>query len=241
MITCQLCGLEFKSMITNSHLKYKHNGITLEQYMSMGHPAVTKDYVDWRRDRYTEYYNHPDLGVKSDHTLSTEWGIPRKTVSRIRNRQGIIVSSAYAFFQEGIPARSALEAMYDCYLHELGISHEHEYFLGEYGVKFVADFKVGSTFIEIAGMEYSAQYDKQRERKENFYKTNNLEVLWLLPEQVKEMYKRCRLQVPYRQIKVCTVCSTENKYLNKGKCKACYDKYKRKKQSDMVTLKRDYN
>lgn len=237
VIQCRLCGLEMKNMINNSHLKSRHDGMTPAQYKDLGFPLVDEEYRTSRRKKYAEFYNHPDLGVKNDYVLSLEWGIPRKTVERIRKRSGVASASTYVYFQEGFPARSALEAMYDCFLHECNIPHEHEVSLKEWGSNYIADFKVDDCYIEVAGMENFKNYDAKRALKENFYRDKGLKVIWLEPSDVKIIYSRCnKIKVNFKESKTCIECNREVLNLNLNMCCRCYKVFQTRRQGNHTCI-----
>lgn len=90
------------------------------------------------------------LGSKPDAVIARELNVPRRKVCTERNNRSIKPFIGRILTQEGLAVRSIYEAMYDAVLHQQNISHLHE--VPVPSTNFQADFKIGDTFIEIAGM-----------------------------------------------------------------------------------------
>ncbi len=65
--------------------------------------------------------------------------------------------------QEGEPCRSVYEAMYDAWLHGEQVPHEHEVRVAN--LPYIADFRVGTEYVEIVGMAGFARYRRKLEAK----------------------------------------------------------------------------
>lgn len=221
ILICPLCNREFKS-ITNSHLKKEHQLTTLQFLELTGWTSInSKETVDRCRSRNAEVYNSPLLGVMGDPELAILLGVRRRLVTRAREKQGIPPPKLKYVSQEGVYLRSGLEAMYDCYLHELGIPHEHE--VPVPGSRYISDFKIGNLYVEIEGMEKCKPYELKQVKKKKHYIESNLEVLWLQPKQVKELFSACEeMKVIDLKERLCSICNKPTMRMNKGMCPRCY-------------------
>lgn len=159
------------------------------------------------------------LGIKSDRQISIELGVHRRTVCRERNKRKIKPFVGLYILQEGVPCRSIYEAMYDVYLHENGIIHEHEVKFGNC----IADFKIGNEYHEIAGMTGFDRYRKRQDAKKQFYEDNSISVKWLSCKDIEELYASCSTKITCRD-RFCEECKKETVDIVKNLCRTCYMK-----------------
>lgn len=172
--------------------------------------------------KYQAVFDSPLLGKVPDYEIARIFGVSRRDATRMRNKKGILPPQASYISQEGLYLRSSLEAMYDAYLHELGIDHEHEPMIIP-NDRHRGDFKIKNLFIEIKGMGKFKNYDDNQNLKAGIYKDNNLKVVWLLPEAVIDMYKNCKsVSLVFTDKKQCKECGAYDSRINFGMCFKCY-------------------
>lgn len=221
MVECPLC-LQKLLRINANHCKT--HGLTVSEFRELTGLTQLVDTPSIVRRIKAE--NHPLLGKIPDYELATLCGISCKTAAKVRLRKGLPPLHSEYLSQEGLYLRSSLEAMYDAYLHELGVEHEHEVYLTD-SCRYRADFKVGDLFIEIRGMGGYRGYDDKQAHKEAFYVENNLKVVWILPPAVCSMYKNCKtVQVLPICKKECIDCGKESYRLTQSRCVRCYKRSK---------------
>jgi hypothetical protein len=124
--------------------------------------------------------------------------------------------------QEGLPCRSIYEAMYDAWLHDQDLPHEHEVRVP--GMRFVADFRVEDEFVEVAGMIAFGRYRAKYERKRRAYEEAAIKVRWLSCLEVERLYADCGTAVRFRSERRCLACGKATHDLVKAVCRPCYMK-----------------
>lgn len=164
-----------------------------------------------------------DLGNLPDSQVAKKLEVPRRLVTQERLIRGIKSFSQQKkwlyMLREGVPCRSKYEAMYDVYLHENNIQHEHEVKVGPY----IADIRIGNGYHEIAGMIGYPRYNKKYKEKKQFYSKNNINVKWLFVDDIEKLYKTCKTEMIFRE-KICEDCKTNTFDMVKNVCRICYMK-----------------
>lgn len=225
MINCPLCNRDFRC-ITNSHVKKEHS-MTMEEFSKVTGLKTFSSNEYWEgrvKDYNLEVFNSPHLGVLPDDEVARIYSVSRRTVARLRGKKGLLPPTAEYLSYEGLYLRSSLEAMYDAYLHELGVEHEHEP-VPVPTSKYRADFKVGNVFIEIRGMENYKEYDLKQTIKDALYKRHNLKVVSLLPPAIHRMYNNCKVNsIIFTGNKKCKECNENSASLSLGYCSSCYSR-----------------
>jgi hypothetical protein len=94
-----------------------------------------------------------------------------------------------AIAQDGHFCRSLLEYEFCNFLFENDLPHETEPFYGD-GTKRRADFVVGTTVIEIAGLMSVPSYRQKMKEKVDFAKSRRLKLAVLLPEDVRFLVRK---------------------------------------------------
>lgn len=229
MVTCAICGKSFR-VITNSHLSQYH-GTTPSEYVRLygGHliseeTVLSKSLAARSRKLPSKYdgfdWEQIGFGQKPDRMIAEETGIPKTTLTKIRNKLGIPAFTGVILNQEGDPCRSIYEAMYDAVLHWQNIAHQHE--VRVENLPYIADFKVENQFIEIAGMKNFSKYDNKLSKKVQIYEDAGIQVTWLSREQVEELYKECPITINFREHRICERCGKQTHDLVKNVCRKCY-------------------
>lgn len=237
ILVCPLCNKQFKS-ITNSHLKKEH-GLTTPEFLALtGWETIcSKETIERNRSNHLDVYNSPLLGKIGDSELAVLLKCSRRLVTRAREKQNIPPPKLKYKNQEGAYLRSALEAMYDCYLHELGIAHEHEVHVPN--SNFVSDFKVGDLYIEVRGMENYQNYEAKQGRKEDHYTKEGLKVVWIYPGKARELFSYCsKYEIICLEDRACSLCEKFSTRMVKGMCPSCYGKVKGREKSRIKEEKR---
>lgn len=233
MIKCAMCNQEFR-VITNSHLLRKH-GITVEEYVRQyGGHLLSEETRSKKSLDYGVNWKIVGLGTKPDSIISKEVGINRRTITYVRNKLGIPAFKGVILTQEGKPCRSIYEAMYDAYLHWQSIEHQHEVRVGD--LPYIADFKVGQQFVEIAGMRNFAKYERKLKLKREAYELAGVPVKWLSPEDIEELYASCPVEVKFREKRYCERCGKQTHDLVKNVCRKCYMHVWREEKSNEVAI-----
>lgn len=232
LIICPLCNLSFKS-ITNSHLMFKHN-ITTEEFLSVTglSSTVSLETIRSCRSRNQKVYDSELLGKISDLELASILGVNRRTVTRARQKQKIPPPQSRYRSVEGLYLRSTLEAMYDKFLHESNIPHEHEVNVPH--SKYVADFLIlGCLYVEVCGMEGMKSYEEKILKKEKHFNDYGLDYLLLTPTDVWGIYKELNNNhLDSTRERKCSLCCLSVPWIIKGICKSCYAKKKSKERID---------
>lgn len=202
--------------------------MSIKEYQDkFGTPTISQEYKDNHWSKLQNVYSHPMLGIYPDKVIADECQTFRRNVTRARERQNIAKPKGRYISQEGLHLRSYLEAMYDCYLHEFGIPHEHEGTVSGSGYLF--DFKIGDIYIEVEGIvgnpKFKVQglYKAKKIKKNTHYLNQGLSVIWLLPDEVEELYKQCSELTVLGDERVCSRCGNNRiANLTKGLCDKCY-------------------
>jgi hypothetical protein len=131
-------------------------------------------------------WDHVGLGERPDSVLARELGVTRRHVCAERRRRRIPAFVGLVLTQESNPCRSIYEAMYDAWLHAQSAPHEHEVRVPQ--LPYIADFYVGSEYIEIIGMARFGRYAKKHEAKRRAYEGLSVSVRWLYPADVEAVF-----------------------------------------------------
>lgn len=91
--------------------------------------------------------------------------------------------------EDGHLVKSYYEKVFDDRLFLKGIHHEYEPRISKKG-RFFADFKIGDVYVEIWGMIGWGTYEKQKERKLEFYREHNLKLFEIFPEDFRDIDKK---------------------------------------------------
>ncbi len=111
--------------------------------------------------------------------------------------------------------------MYDAWLHGEQVPHEHEVRVAN--LPYIADFRVGTEYVEIVGMAGFARYRRKLEAKRRAYAGAAVSMRWLYPADVETLYAGCAVQLNFRATRCCTDCGKPAYDLVKGVCRgACY-------------------
>lgn len=216
MVICPICNGEFKK-ISPLHITRIHK-MTIEEYKDIAGLYS----LSITNNTYKDIAESSDLGKSPDLDIAKLFGVSIKAVQKIRKELGVAREHTGFVSQEGLPLNSLLEAMYDAYLHELGVAHTHEPVIVQHR-KYRADFKVGNLFIEVRGMSGYKDYDSKQIPKILLYEEQNFKVIWLSSNTVQKLYKKCKTYtVICREPKVCSECSAPSLKLSKGMCRTCY-------------------
>jgi hypothetical protein len=217
MISCQLCG-KFLKAITNSHLK-KHCLTTSEYIHRYGTQLVSDETRQARRKQDFDW-QLIDLGQRPDAVVARELGVRREAVGKARRGLSIPAFTGIILTQEGIPCRSIYEAMYDAYLHSKQVTHEHEVPIPT--LPYIADFRTDEVYIEIVGMTGFEKYAQKQQSKLRACAAAGIQIEWLNPAQVEELYRNCGIPLQFRVQRRCSDCDAETHDLVRGVCRKCY-------------------
>jgi len=163
------------------------------------------------------------LGTKPDTVLARELGVSTHAVRGARSKRGIRAFSGSGYTYEGVPCRSALEAMYDAYLHSYGVEHDHEVIVP--GTSYRADVRLADgTYVEIVGMIDFGKYKQKWLKKAEAYEKANLSVKVLTAQDVEDLYRRATLPALFakKQERLCPQCGEVAALFTKGVCRHCY-------------------
>lgn len=219
MITCALCGKQFRS-ITNTHLLRAHGIATAEYVARFGKTLVSEETRELKRRDGGIDWEIVGLGKAPDSLIALDIGASRRRIAYERKKRGIPAFGGLILTQEDNPCRSQYEAMYDAYLHWSGIEHQHE--VRVHGLPYIADFLVNGAYTEIVGMVPFPKYTKKLARKRAAYLAANIAVVWMSRQSVIELYEQCPVKVRYRTERVCQRCGKITHDLVRGVCRVCY-------------------
>ena len=190
----------------------------------MAHPSRNK-----------QLWDSLPLGQMPDSVLALTYGLDRRIVCCERNKRKIPVFKGYLLIQEGDNCRSLLEAMYDAYLHDKNITHNHE--VRVTGTPYIADFYIGGSYIEIAGMTHYIRYREKLTKKKQVYQDLNISVTWIEPDSIKPLFEACATSLKVAPTRICKGCGANTYDIIKGYCREnCYMKYWRTKGIAKVCL-----
>jgi hypothetical protein len=176
------------------------------------------------------------LGKKPDSVISKMTGMSVRSICQIRKKLKIPAFRGLTLTKEGLSCRSIYEAMYDCYLHENNLKHEHEKIVPN--TRCICDFVVNGEYVEIAGMMGFPKYDKRMVRKKEDYKRINLSVTWLDIDDVEKLYKTCKTKIKFIINRKCSMCGKKTHAIVQRVCRTCYMKKWHKKPK--IESKCDY-
>jgi hypothetical protein len=163
-----------------------------------------------------------------DSVLALTYGLSRRTVSEERYKRKIPLFKGYLLTQEGENCRSLLEAMYDAYLHDKNIVHQHEAHVPN--TSYIADYLIDATYFEIAGMTQYIRYREKLEKKKQVYQDLNIPVVWIEPDSIKPLFATCKTSLKVAPTRICKDCGIHTYDIVKGYCREnCYMKHWRKK------------
>ena len=207
---CAVCGEPLRIL---SHTHLRRHGLTKDKYIQrFGLPETPA------QKRLREAWVGKGLGGVPDSVIAEREGVPRRTVCAIRRNLGIQAFRGTILTQEGKPTRSIYEAKYDAWLHWRGVGHEHE--VPVPGLPYIADFRVGGVFIEIAGMEGFGRYDAKLKRKQEAYLNFGIRVSWLTRDLVDRLFQDCPVPLRFRE-RTCSHCGKAIHDLVNGMCRQC--------------------
>jgi hypothetical protein len=175
--------------------------------------ALQSASVDWET---------AGLGSRPDRVIAREVGVSPRKVCAERLKRKIPPFVGLVLNQEGSACRSIYEAMYDAWLHDQDICHEHEVRVP--GTRFVADFLVEKAFVEVVGMVDFSRYRVKYERKRRAYAKAGINVRWLSGPGVERIYANCSLPLRFRNERHCLDCGKATHDLVKAVCRGCYMK-----------------
>lgn len=183
-------------------------------------PSPKRVAVDW---------DGLDLGRRPDSAIALEVGVPRERVGGERRKRGIRAFIGFILTQEGFPCRSIYEAMYDAYLHEGGVGHEHE--VPVPGLPYVADFRLDcGTYVEILGAVGVSWY--KPEKKFHAYDSIRLPVSYFERGSVLYLYESCTIPLRFRERR-CVTCGKDNPDLVREMCRnPCYMEWWRSQEAN---------
>lgn len=213
---CKICNAEMRS-ITNTHL-VKH-GLSSSEYIAR-HGKIKEPR---RNDELLTRLSLLGIGVLPDSIVAQESGVSRRGVSYYRNKLGLPPVTVIYRTQEGYPCRSILEAKYDAWMHDNDIAHLHEQEVPGTKGTCRADFKIGNTFVEVAGMIGYKKYAVRWKRKCEIYASIGVDWKAVYEDEVELLYSSSNTKVIFVE-RSCTDCGEFLTVSLNGMCRKCHRK-----------------
>jgi hypothetical protein len=223
---CKICNAEMRA-ITNTHL-VKHGISTSEYVAKYGQLSEPR-----RNDELLARLSLFGIGTLPDSVVAQKSGVSRRGIAHYRKQLGLPTVSVIYRTQEGYPCRSILEAKYDAWLHDNDIEHLHEQEVPGIKGKCRADFRVGNTFVEIAGMIGYKKYALRWAKKCELYTSAGVEWKAVYEEEVERVYASCKTEVIFVK-RCCAKCGEAIKVSLDGMCRKCHRKAWGQKNATLV-------
>ena len=185
-MTFKEIGKVYKTEQSNIGVWFKKYGIKAR---NSGESKKGKDFVMPTRDQIKDLYIEKE---STSSEIATLFHATNTTICKIikdygfETRPNIWNGRKFLKCKDGHEVRSNLEKIVDNYLYDNNIEHEYERRLPGKYYRYMTDFYVKGTYIEIWGVTHNQKYEEKRKKKEMAYKTCNLKLLSLEPEDFRD-------------------------------------------------------